>query len=158
MDNPTKIRIDFKNSQRKSFASGKNLNTFATVAKQRLAEGELNGVQQRCEFVPDIHYNELDNLNESFSELMQPIALIVDITTRSDEHFGVNSRASENNSFVTQALIGIWSVAHHLSEKNMLLFWSKDGRGSTGITRMSLLLLLTGLQPKAYPRMKLMED
>ena len=29
----------------------------------------------------------------------------------------MNSRASEKNLFVTQALIGIWSVAHHLGEK-----------------------------------------
>ena len=69
----------------KYFASGKTLNTFATVENQQLVEGELNGVQHWCEFVPDIHYNELDNLNKSFSELMQPIALIVESTTRSDK-------------------------------------------------------------------------
>ena len=109
----------------KSFASGKNLNTFATVAKQRLAEGELNGVQQRCEFVPDIHYNELDNLNESFSELMQPIALIVDITTKSDEQVGVNSRHSDKNLFVTQDLIDIWSVAHNFSENIIFCFGAR---------------------------------
>ena len=30
----------------------------------------------------------------------------------------MNSRASEKNLIVTQALIGIWSVAHHLSGEN----------------------------------------
>ena len=102
----------------KYFSSGKTLNTFAAVAKLHLAEGELNGVQNWCEFVPDIHYNELDNLNESFSELMQPIALIVDSTTIIDEQVGVNSSASDKNLFVIQDLIGIWSVAHHLSGNN----------------------------------------
>ena len=109
----------------KYFSSGKTLNTFAAVAKLHLAEGELNGVQNWCEFVPDIHYNELDNLNESFSELMQPIALIVDSTTIIDEQVGANSSASDKNLFIIQDLIGIWSVAHHLSGKLCLCFGAR---------------------------------
>ena len=119
MDESTKIRMDFKKAQLKSFSSQSTLSTYVSVAQRYIEEGELAGTNHWMELVPVIHSEEISNICKSFSHLSKETVLIVDTTTLVDEQAGVVSRSiCEDTFFVTQALVGLWSLNHHLTGMN----------------------------------------
>ena len=118
-DETTKMKIEFKKAQMKSFSSRKTLDIYTKVAGRHLSEGTLYGTNHWMEYVPSIHTRELQRNFDYMTKLSKPIVLIEDSTTLVDEQVGICSRMIDPDSlFITQGLVGIWSLLHHTSGRN----------------------------------------
>ena len=80
-----------------------------------------------------IHEYEIQRNRDHFSTLAKPIVLIEDSTTLVDEQVGICARSIDSESlFITQGLVGIWSLSHHTSGRNSAFImeqaWKRLGR------------------------------
>ena len=118
-DETTKMKIEFKKAQMKSFSSRKTLDIYTKVAGRHLSEGTLYGTNHWMEYVPSIHTRGLQRNFDYMTKLSKPIVLIEDSTTLVDDQVGICSRMIDPDSlFITQGLVDIWSLLHHTSGRN----------------------------------------
>ena len=79
------------------------------------------------DYTPFIHEAEIDRLVKLFSGLLNDNTIIQDSTFLCDEPFGICARGmDEDDVWVQQRLIGIWSIDHHLSGLNMAFIVEKE--------------------------------